>query len=169
MPIAYPPPGGGQFPYIRPFPASAFTAAVATYPTANLACFYRIRAEKAITISTISFFVGTASGNADVGIYTSTDGGTTLDRQRSSGSTAVAGSSAWQDVALTSSIALVPGVDYWIAIAADNTTFTTYRVGVQAPAMLRNNAGLAKATSFPLPSSVTSFSGATSMFLFEAA
>ena len=159
--------GGSDFPYVRPYPLNAFTAAVAAWPAISQAFFFRVRVAKSISITTISFFVGTASGNVDVGVFTSTDGGSTLTLARSSGSTAVAGSSAWQDVALTSAYVLNPGIDYWLAISVDNTTCTSYRVAVQAPIMLRKNMGLIKASLFPL-ANTSSLSGATAIVAIEA-
>jgi hypothetical protein len=75
----------------------------------------------------LSVFIGTASGNVDVGIYSSD--GTTLTRLVSSGSTAAAGASAVQTITVASA-ALVPSFSYYLAVAPDNATVTIGRVAI---------------------------------------
>lgn len=158
--------GGDQMDFIETY--NATTASTAGAVVANDANFQRVRVAKPIAVTTMAYLVGTASGNVDLGIYDSSDGGTTLTRLASTGSTAASGSTAIQAIALTASLVLVPGKDYWLAFAADNATITAVRVGPTAAYIARKQRSFLKASSFPLPASVASLSGGIRFFWLEA-
>src|SRR5690349_5631390 len=109
--------GGDQMDFIETCsPVGVSTATDA----ANQATFHRIRVSKSITVSQMTIFVATASGNIDLGIYQSD--GTTLTRLASTGSTAVAGTNAIQTINLSASVTTQPGIDYYLACSRDNAT-----------------------------------------------
>lgn len=147
-------PGGEQFDIIEPVDARCFAGAVAV-ATANLAYLSRFRLSKAATISAVSYFVGTASGNVDVGVYEFD--GTNYVRLGSSGSTAASGSSAVQTINLTASVNLRPGKDYWLALAADNGTITILRQGGTVVLAFGNRTLFKSSLSpFALPATISS-------------
>lgn len=153
---------------IEPFPAYLFgTAAVAVL---NAAFFYKFRVEADVTVSTIQVEVGTAvpTGNIDVGIYDSADAGVTLTRLRSSGSTAISASAGVKAIALSASLALVTGKDYWMALAVDNATDTLNRYAGRAPLMFAQKRAMTKTSSFPLPSSATTFASTNALYYVGA-
>lgn len=143
---------GGQL-WVETAPFAAFASAAA-WPVANTATLTKVRTAKPITVSSVTIFIGAAAGNVDVGIYSLT--GSTWNRLASSGSTAAAGTNAVQTINLTAPIALSPHVDYWIAVVADTTT--TLTIGRLAPPAALGgfgNGNVSKASSFPLPSQIT--------------
>lgn len=161
------PPGGDQFPFVETIPFSVVSGNAA--PGANFPAFYRKRVAKAITVSNITIYVATQVGNIDVGIYQSD--GTTLTKIASSGSTAVGSASAKQVVALTASVSLVPGVDYYFAVVADNTSSIGRTAALISTAIgAVDNMALTKALAFPLPatSTLASLSGIASIFWMRA-
>lgn len=132
-------------------------------PAANTAYLSLVRVSRAITVSKIVVEIGGASGNIDVGIYTSADE-STFDRVASSGTTAQAGTNALQTISLTAAYTLVPGVNYWFACAADNAVGTVLRTSAAAAnavAISAGNKAIAKATSFVLPTSLAAMSSTT--------
>lgn len=143
---------GGQLPYIEPIPWPSFSAE-AVYFTANFAVLVAVRVAAPVVISTIEYYVGTASGNVDVGIYTYD--GSTFTRAASSGSTAASGTNAIQAINLTAPYALAPGVTYYFAIAADNITITMTRIVPHSATTLAHARAVAKSSSFPLPATIT--------------
>lgn len=152
--------GGDQMPYVSTLGLEAGQTAATL--TANQAYLVRVRVAKPLTISTLTFFVGTASGNVDAGIYQSD--GTTLTRLAAAGSTAAAGASATQTLTLSAPVTLQPGIDYYIAFAADNATVTIARNSVVNSAIpFRGKRALQYATSFPLPASLVLASGAATV------
>lgn len=133
--------------------------------TANRAHLYRIpKLAVAKTITKLSVFIGGASGNLDLGIYTTTDFAT-FTRLGSSGSTAVAGTNAVQTVSGLS-LAVPANVAWFLAVAADNATATFARLGSTSDVALKNYPTRAfyKASSFPLPSSLTSMNALDGTF-----
>ncbi len=153
MPITQPS-SNAQLDFIQSAPLGTENGA-AVYTSANLAILTRFRVAKAMTITTMTCFVQTASGSLDMGIYTSVDF-TTYSRLGSTGSTLAAGSSVNQAVALTASVTLQPGVDYFLAFASDNTTLSIGRLVTVAAIGGYKNQNLSKAASFPLPSTISS-------------
>jgi len=124
--------------------AGTFFASIA-WPTGNLAMYYPFRIPYAVTVTGIQILNGASvSGNVDVGIY-SAEG----TRIASSGSTAQAGASSIQTIALTSTI-LAPG-QYYIALAFDNSTGTTAITALATFQFARAYGVLKQATAFPLP------------------
>jgi hypothetical protein len=89
-----------------------------TYPTADLAIYIPVRVVVSVTVLKIHIGTGTASGNLDVGLYSSTG-----SRLVSSGTTAITGTGQTVDVTDTS---IGRGL-YYIAITVDNTTATFAR------------------------------------------
>lgn len=167
MPITMPA-GLGQLPWFAPIPPNGITSAQA-FPTANAAYGFRGRVSAPLAVSKIQYSVGAAAGNVDLGIYTSTDEGTTLTRIASTGSTAVSGSSTTQTINLTAAVTLAPGVDYWLFITADTiTTLTIPRSSIPAAVGNPGNYYCSKASSFPLPSSIGSPLTSTIMFYLVA-
>lgn len=118
---------------------------------ANMVFLTWFRVAKPVTVQRCTISVSVQSGNLDVGLYASD--GTNLTRLGSSGSTACAAPGA-QTITLGSTITLVPGIDYYAAIAPDNATASFGRIsGVAVPAST-NTKSMQKATSFPLPASL---------------
>lgn len=151
--LVLPPPASVQMNFVETVDARLIGGVSAG--SANAAYLARVRVSKTIDVSTIRVYVGTQSGNLDVGIYVD-NGGTTYDRIASSGSTACGTGSAVQALSLTAAVTLSPGMDYWFACARDNTTATLLRAGpgIAAVAALHNTV-IAFATSFPLPTTLT--------------
>ena len=146
----------------------------ATNLTADSVYLTRVRVKAAITVSTMHVYIGAALGNVDLGIYTGTRTGT-LTRIASTGSTAAAGSSALQSIALTASVTLTPGTDYWFAFGSTSgsTTLTVARSAsvidlVLVTDALAKTAIKAAAWSSGLPTTIASLS-ATSNVVWVAA
>ena len=130
-------------------------AVSAVWPAANRALFFPFVLPSAITATLMFVYNGaTASGNIDVGIY---DANQVL--RVSSGSTAQAGTTALQTFNITDTV-LVPGL-YYLAIAKDDITGTTFRVapGARSQAL---SGGNQQASAFALPSTATMVQSATS-------
>lgn len=132
--------------------------AVGAWPGANTAILVKVRVAKPVRVASIVVGIGTASGNVDAGIYDSD--GTTWTRRASSGSTAAAGTNAMQTLAMTTPIWLTPGKDWWIAVAADNTTVTMPRAALNSFLSADAQQNIAKVTSFPLPATLTALTTA---------
>jgi hypothetical protein len=141
-------------PFISTMDIEANIGAVAL--SANNAYCARIRVQPALSITKLSVFIGTASGNVDVGVYSSD--GTTLTRLVSSGSTAAAGASAVQTITVAST-ALVPGFSYYLAVAPDNATVTIGRVAITSAIAALGKRVQAFTSGFPLPSTLTLSAG----------
>lgn len=141
-----------QFDFVQTFDPRASVLATGTL-TANKANLSLVRVGKPVTVNGITFYVAAASGNADVGVY-SWDG-TTATRLASSGSTAVAGTAANQRIALGAAVTLLPGANYYLALALDNATATIGRFGTLAPPAGAGNKLISKTVSFPLPTTLT--------------
>lgn len=135
----------------------------AASPVANQAYFARVRFPKQMLITAMKYGCASASGNVDMGIYDSADGGANLNRLASTGSTACAGTNAIQQVNLTASLMVYPGKDYWLAIAFDNATVTVARNSINSFVTLSENYRGIKATSFPLPTTIATLTATSSM------
>lgn len=110
---------------------------------ANTAYTLAITVPVACTITKVAVYIGVSSGNIDVGIYNSS--GTRLG---SSGSVASPGTGS-RLISLSSSVDLTPGF-YYLAVAANNATISLGRYSTDN--LLGSGA---VATSFPLPSTIT--------------
>lgn len=155
MPITIPA-GTGQFDYVSTVDgAGVGSLAVTVANQANLAL---VRVAKPKSVTALTVLIGTSSGNLDVGIY-SWDG-TTATRLGSSGSTAVGTASTTQTVALTATVVLSPGTNYFFALACDNATATFGRLGSgDGDLGAYGSRSLLKTSSFPLPATITTPSG----------
>lgn len=153
--ITQAPPGGAQFDFVSTHGPVARTVSIAAgTQTANSASLGLVRVGRPILITNLSIYIGTASGNVDVGIFTKS--GTTFTLVASSGSTAAAGTAAIQTIPLTAVYTLSPGIDYYFGEVADNGTVTIGRssaVAVTVPGLGVEN-GI-KATLFPLATFTT--------------
>jgi len=155
-------------PYVQTVPPNALTTAQ-VWTSANAAVLHRVRVSAPMTVSKMIYPIGTASGNVDLGIYTSVDGGENLTRVASSGSTAAAGATTVHEVTLTAPYELMPGVDYWLAMAADNTTLTTVRsAGPNASTMGYLRMSVLKSSAFPLPATIASPAASNLLLWFAA-
>lgn len=164
--------------YARQFPSSSAAvvwtvdsryAGNVTAISANLALGSRVVIPRAGTISGLSVFIGTASGNIDVGVYSVS--GTSRTKLYSSGSTAAAGSNAWQSFSPSLVVNAGDIVDFCIAV--DNGTVTIGRIADSIGALASLPSGYdsdasgsevltwAKSTSFPLPASFSSVTAAS--------
>ena len=134
----------------------AVVSGTAAALTANQAYVAKVRFPRALRVTGLKYGVASASGNVGVGLYDSTDSGTTLNRLASSGSTAVAGTNAVQSVSFTAAVNVTPNKDYWLAIAMDNAVATVSRGAINSIITFDEVKYAVKATSFPLPSSISS-------------
>lgn len=122
--------------------------ASAVWPTANLAFYIPLTVQNTVTVKRIIVLIGgVTSGNLDVGIYNETGA-----RQVSMGSTAMGAASTAQvfDIADT----VLTSGRYYLAIAVDNITGTTFRAASSAG----TNTALGvkeQAAAFPLPDPAT--------------
>lgn len=159
-------PSVNEFPWLETFPAPIIPAVGAL--SANQALFSRVpRLQQPITVNYLRYYVGTASGNVDLGIYT-WDGSVGFTKVATTGSTASSGTNAAQIIALASPVVLVPGIDYFLAIAVDNATVTIGRFAFSGGAGAATQRCFSKTSSFALPSSVASAT-TTSAFAWLAA
>lgn len=130
------------------------------WPAANRAIFCLVRPKQTRAVSAIQFFVGTQSGNVDVGVYTHAGG--TMTRLASAGSTACGAGSAVQSINLSAPVLLVAGRTYYLALSCDNTTATFARQASASSAI--NTVGdqmLFVASSFPLDASHSGAAGSS--------
>jgi hypothetical protein len=137
--------------------------------TANRAYFVKFTVDYPRTIGAITLYISVAtSGNVDVGVYQGN--ATLLTRLASSGSTPTGPINTAQKIALSSTITVVPGVNYYLALAADNATVSVGRFnggGNQMSGM--DDMALAKdSAAFPLPASVVPNSTSLSPILMAS-
>jgi hypothetical protein len=164
-------PGGGaagtfapQLPnLVAPFdPRLANTVAA---PGANIAWGCRVTIPKAGTLTDLAIYIGTSSGNADVGVYDAT--AATRNRLFSTGSIACPAGVQWTIVG-NPNLAVAQGDQLDFAVVFDNATATVLRFqGAQSaqtqlptgfwPAALGGTPRLSwsKTTAFPLPATTT--------------
>lgn len=132
--------------------ANAVTApASSTWPAANRALYIPLLVTEDITVTKLWVLNGTtASGNIDMGIYDSA-----FSRQVSIGSTAQAGTNVIQEFNIADT-AITAG-QYYIGIAMDNTTGTTFRYSAAGgSAAIVQGWGMAQeASAFALPATAT--------------
>lgn len=121
-------------------------SAIAGISTAYLIKF---RVQKPTIATALSIYVGAASGNVDLGIFSSTDG-VAFTLLGSTGSTLSAGTNAAQTINLPVNVLLAPGTNYWAALAADNTTLTVGQIANASGVAAINKTALTKAALFPL-------------------
>lgn len=116
--------------------------------TANRAYLIPFHLEEPITITKLFCANGaTASGNVDVGIYSSD-----FTKIISSGSTAQAGTNDLQVFDVTDTT-IGPG-DFYLAVALDNGTGTVFTQNLTV-AIGRRSGLLQMASAFPLPATIT--------------
>lgn len=155
--------GGGQFDFVEAF--DIVGAAAAASIVANQAYLHLFRVDRAVLVSKATYGVGTASGNVDLGIYTSADQAT-FTRVASTGSTAASGSSTFQTISLTAAYQLVPFTDYWAVFAADNATITANRTGAITGGTFRGRSVIkTTAWSSGLPTSITSVASGSAVWI----
>lgn len=120
----------------------------------------RMRVDAPFKVTNLSYMVGTASGNINLGVYVANAALDAFTLVASTASTAAAGASAIQTIALSAPYWLVPGVDYYFAFQADNNTITVYRtsgtVGFAIGAQSMYKSGL----TYNLATNGTSITGA---------
>lgn len=155
--------GLDEFAFVQTYTAQDGTLA-ATNLTADSVYVARVKVERAIRVTNMHIYIGAAAGNIDLGIYTGTLSGG-LTKVASTGSTAAAGASALQTIALTAAYTLQPGVDYWFAFGSTSgsTTLTVARTaGVVALVLTSDTLAVtaikAAAWSSGLPASLSSLS-----------
>jgi hypothetical protein len=126
--------------------------------SANEARGSRVISKYSGVITQLSYFVGTASGNIDLGIYSVS--GQNRTKLYSSGSTASAGTNAWQSV--TPNLYVNAGDILDFVIAVDNGTVTIAKSGAVTSLIVAlptdvdaagSTLSWTKAASFPLPGS----------------
>lgn len=157
MPIVIPGPvGGAQFNFVDTLWPSA-KSGQAAMAIANDAVLQLVRVGRPLIVTKFRFFPVSNAGNVDVGIYSSD--GTTATRLWSSTSTALA-PGAPQTITISPSLAMSPGIDYYLVIAVDNNTSTIgYSVDNLGATSTVANQTISFATSFPLPATFTLASG----------
>ncbi len=115
-----------------------------------------------MTVSALRIYVGTQSGNIDVGVYANAGSGSTAGPgalKASTGSIACPAPGE-QSVTLTSTVTIERGD--WVAIAVDNTTATFLR---SAPTTaVTNGAAANEAGAFPLPATASAANGSGTVF-----
>lgn len=124
--------------------------------SANNAYCARVFVRSPMPFTKLSCFIGTASGNIDIGAYVSD--GTTLTRLRSTGSTAAAGASAVQTLTVASTDVPI-GWSLYFAVAPDNATVTIGRVAITSAIAALGKRVQAFTSGFPLPSTLTLSAG----------
>lgn len=99
------------------------TAAV----TADQAYLSWFRVDQSMTFTAMEYLVGTAAGNVDLGIFSTTDFAT-FTLLGHTGATAAAGSSAIQSINLLASVTCDPAIDYFAAIVGSSGSLTLGRM-----------------------------------------
>ena len=120
-------------------------------PTANRALLCPFVPKDQITIAGLTYRNGTSTGNIDVGVYVDNGNGTTADRLKSSGSTAMpAVGNVANTLNFTANQTLDPYVKYWFAICFSSGSARV--LGTDGAYSL-----LCKlmVSAFPLPATVT--------------
>lgn len=139
----------------------ANTPGSAAWPAANRAIYIPFKVSEPILVKRLFVYNGaTASGNADIGIYSSRAADRLPDvRLVSAGSTAQAGTSDLQVFDVTDTW-LGPGLFYW-AFALDNTTGTVTRLNFGGTREGQLSGCMMQSSALPLPAAATpaSFSG----------
>ena len=157
MPISGTPKiGGAQMEFVETCQPADGSVGSATL-TASTAYLIRVRVARALTVSNIEIYVGgTSAGNVDAGIYSVDATYTTWTRMASAGSTAMGTANAIQTLALSGSVTLQPGVDYYLAFVTDSATAALLRNAGVGAVVCAHNRAVQKPSTFPLPASLTS-------------
>lgn len=134
-------------------PAPYGAVGTGAWPSANRAYFVPIDISWNGNVTKIKIEIIVASGNGDVGLY-----GPTGTKLASSGSTALAGTSAVQTFSIAST-PVTPG-QYFIGMAVDNGTAVVLNDTFTIQSTIR---ATQVNTSFPLPASFTPAGGASFM------
>lgn len=98
----------------------------ASAPTSNRVYLARID-EISATTTTMTHYVGAAAGNCMVGLYTFD--GATFTRVATSASTAIAGTTTTQNIALSAAYTRQPGLDHYAAFIGDAAAATNATIG----------------------------------------
>ena len=151
--LILPPFAGAQSDFLANVPIGAVGNAGS--PLANFLVCYLVRTARVVAISSISVWIhaNPSGGNFDVGVFQSD--GTTLTQLASSGSTVAGSATTVQTVALTATVYLHPGIDYYYALITDNGTVTFGRasmIGAGIGAVEKQS--VVKSQTFPLPTTV---------------
>lgn len=123
--------------------------------TSALVYLGRVRVGKPVPVTQMSYGVGTASGNVNLGIYTYNPATATYTLVAWTASTAAAGASVIQTIPLVAAYTMLPGVDYALAFQADNGTITAQRTSALNTFAL-NNRATTKAITYNLATNGTS-------------
>lgn len=118
-----------------------------TWPSADLAIFLPVVIAGPFTIRKAGCENGTNSGNVDLGVYTAE-----LSLVVSTGSTAMAGGSVWQEIDVTDTT--IPAGLYYIAMVMNNTTGANAASAV-GTGVMRASGAFQMASAFPLPATAT--------------
>ena len=118
-----------------------------TWPAADRAIFIPVMCAGYFTVKKFAIENAAVSGNVDVGLYTS-EGKLVI----STGSTAMSGANAWQEIDVTDT-QIPPGL-YYLAMAINNTTGANSAAafGLQ---QMRAQGAVQMASAFPLPATAT--------------
>lgn len=109
--------------------------------------------EQPQTISTMTHFVGTASGNCMDALYTFD--GSNFAKVAASASTAIAGTNTTQDVSLSAAYTRQPRTRYYSGFIVDNATATISRLASGAPVNGKGRKSVTHAPgSFTLPDTI---------------
>lgn len=147
MPLLIPGPvGGDQLEFVETYAPIASTTAAIVSATVYLG---RVRVGRPLPVTQLSYVVGTASGNVNLGIYTYDPAAATYALVAWTASTAAAGSSVTQTIALVTPYVMSPGVDYALAFQADNAVITAQRASAFNNLALKNR-GTTKAITYEL-------------------
>jgi hypothetical protein len=149
--------GGSMFPwsgYVHPSQQHWDSFQSLAWPTTNLAVFIPFTVGDLVIPQKMTWFNGnTVSGNVDAGLYDANG-----VRLYSTGSIAASGTNVYQYGSAISGVILVPGKPYYLAMAADNTTYTNraHNFHTTATAAVRALSGIMQQTSaFALPATAT--------------
>lgn len=129
------------------------------WAVASTASFCPVRVYKDMVLNSIVWTMGTgaSSGNYDIGLYEPS--GADLTQVWARGSTACPATNAQTSETGAGGIRLKAGQLYYVGMAFDNITATPrhFSLGASIQSLALNGAGvgLSKATSFPLPATVT--------------
>ena len=140
----------------RPGSVAVTTPATAVWPSANRALYIPFTLNRPYVVRRLFWANGTTvSGNVDVGIYLADQ-----TKVLSTGSTAQATISVIQSVSVTETV-LAPG-NYFMALVMDNATGHIIRVANPNANQGKALGYAEQATAFPLPSTATMATYATS-------
>lgn len=147
------------FPYDETIPGYVVNAVQALPGANNLILIEAPRRNSILTIGRFRHWIGTSSGNVDVGVWTFD--GTTYTLVGSTGSTPAGTLNAVQTIVPGASIVVPKHVRRFYGIAADNTTVTFGRFSsLNALINVEDKRMRVRAASFPLATNAASFTDA---------